>query len=435
VSALLAGAVFGGTIGAVVVRQLLRRGPPVWAVFSAGALLAVATGELSVPAAGAAVAGNATLFGFLLALFVFAAALESSGALEHGARWLLGRTGSGRDLPPVLFVAFAALSAFVLNDAVVVVATPLVIAIARQRNLPPKPLLLALMLGVTVGSVPTPFGNPQNLLISLDSGLSAPVATFLRYLLLPTGVSVAVGALWLRHTLGPRFSGETVRPLAEGARVRLLPEGHLAPILRRAPVLIVFPVTMSAIVTVDLASAVSGGFAPPLAAMALVGAGVTLALTPGRTRVVRRVDWTILLLFAALFVTVAGAVEGGLAPTLESVLAVPSHGAPAPTIGAIVLSSAVGSQLVSNVPWAALELPVLVSAGYGAGQPWAFAALAGASTLAGNLTLLGAASNLIVVERAEREGIRIGLLEFVRDAAPIAAISLAVLFACLVVGL
>jgi Na+/H+ antiporter NhaD/arsenite permease-like protein len=61
--------------------------------------------------------------------------------------------------------------------------------------------------------------------------------------------------------------------------------------------------------------------------------------------------------------------------------------------------------------------------------------LAGASTLAGNATLLGAASNLILVQYAEREGVRIGLLEFARHGLPLAVATLAVLTVCLAFGL
>jgi Na+/H+ antiporter NhaD/arsenite permease-like protein len=62
-------------------------------------------------------------------------------------------------------------------------------------------------------------------------------------------------------------------------------------------------------------------------------------------------------------------------------------------------------------------------------------ALAAGSTLAGNVTLLGAASNLIVVERSEGLGVRITLGRFAKDGIPLAALTIAVLWACLAIGL
>lgn len=423
-----------GTVGAVIVRQLLRRGPSVWAIFLAGAFLMVVTGALPVGGAAAAIQANLPVLVFLFALFVFAAALEQAGALDHLALWILGRARRPADIPFVLFVAFAILSAFILNDALVLVGVPLLFAVARRLEVSPTPLLLTLAFAVTVGSVLTPFGNPQNLLVSLGSGMGAPVATFLRYLLLPTIVNVAVGAFLLRRVYGPTISVRAPVPTVL-PRAPFFPAGSLLAHARRAPAVVVFPVTLIAIITVDVTAAVTAGPAVPLDLLALGGAVVVLLATPGRSEILGRVDWTILVLFAALFVVVAGAVAGGVIAALEAALPIPGPASPLASISAILLTSLLGSQLVSNVPWVGLQIPILRSLGYGASTPWAWAALAGGSTLAGNLTLLGAASNLIVVEQAERAGVRIGLREFVRVGLPLTAITAAVLFVALAAGL
>lgn len=91
--------------------------------------------------------------------------------------------------------------------------------------------------------------------------------------------------------------------------------------------------------------------------------------------------------------------------------------------------------MVSNVPWVALQIPVLSGLGYGPGTPIIWMALAAGSTLAGNVTLLGAASNLILVESAEKLGVHIRLGEFVRHGLPLAAITITVLVVCLGLGL
>jgi Na+/H+ antiporter NhaD/arsenite permease-like protein len=194
-------------------------------------------------------------------------------------------------------------------------------------------------------------------------------------------------------------------------------------------------VTMIVLITVDVAASVTQGVAVPLYAIALGGAVVTLLLTPGRSELFTRVDWSIMILFAALFVVVAGAVAGGLLSGIEAILPIPGPGQPVAATAAIIATSLAGSQLVSNVPWVALQIPVLKALGYGAATPWAWVALAAGSTLAGNLTLLGAASNLIVVEQAERAGVRIGLRRFVEVGLPLTAMTVGILFAFLVVGL
>jgi Na+/H+ antiporter NhaD/arsenite permease-like protein len=421
----LAALVLLATVGGVIARQLRGQGPPVWTIFLVGALAMVAVGGLSLGGAADAVARNLSVLIFLFALFVFAAGLEQAGALDHLARWILGRAGRPDDLPFVLFVAFGALSAFIINDALVLVGVPVLFAVARRLQVPAEPLLLTLAYAVTVGSVPTPFGNPQNLLVSLGSGIGAPVTTFLRWLLLPTVLNLVLGGLYLRWAFARplRPSGTEVR--TEVGKVPFFPAGGLGPLVRRYPSLVLFPVTQSLV----------NGPAVPLAAILLGGAAVALLVSPGRRGLLDRVDWSILLLFVGLFVVVAGAVAGGVLTGVSALLPVPGPGHPAAAIGAVLLTSLGGSQVVSNVPWVGLQIPILQSLGYGGGTPALWMALAGGATLAGNATLLGAASNLIVVEQAELGGVRISLRRFVRYGLPLTAVTVAVLYACLLVGL
>jgi Na+/H+ antiporter NhaD/arsenite permease-like protein len=432
---LLAATVLVVTVGAVLARQLLLRGPPIWLIFLAGAFAMVAVGALSVSGAGTAISDNFPILVFLFSLFIFAAGLEQAGALDHFARWLLGRAGRASDLPLVLFVAVGIVSAFVINDALVLVGVPVLFAVARRLRISAEPLLLTLAFSVTVGSTLTPFGNPQNLLVSLGSGMSAPVATFFRYLLLPTIVNLLVGGLYLRRAFRSQFSETAVAATSVSPRIPLLPRGGLVGLGLRSPVLVLFPVTMIVMITVDVAASVTSGLSVPLYTIALGGAIGVLLLTPGRSELFARVDWSIMILFAALFVVVAGAVAGGLLSGIEAILPIPGPGQPVAATAAIIAASLGGSQLVSNVPWVALQIPLLHAVGYGTATPWAWIALAAGSTLAGNLTLLGAASNLIVVEQAERAGVRIGLGRFVKIGLPLTAITVAVLFVFLVAGL
>ncbi len=412
------------------------RGPPVWGLFVVGGVATVAVGGLPAGAAASALASAAPVLLFLAALFVLAGALEQSGALRHLARWLVGRARRPEELPAVIFVGFGLASAFLVNDALVVIGVPVLLAVARDRGLPSRPLLLSLAFAVTVGSVLTPFGNPQNLLVSIDSGIRAPVTTFLRWLLVPTLINLGLGALYVRwrYRRDLRVPDPSAGPRPR-AVPRLLPRSGWGARLRRNPVLAVFPATVLALIGTDVASAVAGVPEVPIWITAAVGAAVLLAASPHRGAVIRRANGRILLLFAGLFVVVAGAVHGGLVSAATSAVRLPGPSQPVPSLLAITGTSVVGAQLVSNVPWVGLEIPALVAAGFGPGTPVAWVALAGASTLAGNVTLLGAASNLIVADLGERAGVPIGLRAFVRDGLPLAALCLAVLLACLVVGL
>jgi Na+/H+ antiporter NhaD/arsenite permease-like protein len=433
---LLAAAILAVVFGAVIARQLTGRGPTVWAIFTAGAFGTVLSGVLSLSGAEAALATSAPVLAFLFSLFLFAGALQRSGGLDHLARWLIGRASRPEELPAVVFVGFGIASAFLVNDALVVIGVPLLLALARRLGSSPRPLLLTLAYGVTVGSALTPFGNPQNLLVSVASGFSSPVTTFLRYLLLPTAINLAIGAVYLRYA----FRAEVPERGDEFRRLRaeappLIPTGGWGDRVVRSPVLWVFPGTMIVMITLDLTAAVTHGPPVPIWETAAAGAVVLLLASPERTRIVHDVDWTILLLFAGLFVVVGGAIAGGVIPALTSLLPIPGPAAANSGLLAIAATSTFGPQIVSNVPWVALQIPVLSSLGYGSGTPIAWIALAATSTLAGNVTLLGAASNLIVTELAEKGGVVIRLGAFMRHGLPLAAISIAVVVLALWFGL
>jgi Na+/H+ antiporter NhaD/arsenite permease-like protein len=431
----IAATILIAVLAVVLVRQIGNRGPPMWVPFVSGAIAMVGTTAIAPSAAGSTLLANGPILLFLFGLFVFAASLEQSGTLDHIARWILGRAGRPDNVPLALFVGLGVLSAFLLNDALVLVGVPLLLSVARRMRVSATPLLLTLAFSVTVGSMLTPLGNPQNLLVSLESGMPAPIGVFLRYLLVPTAIDLAIGGLYVRWIFGKRLVDAS---LPVGARpperVPLWPPAPWGPRLRRHPVLLLFPVTVATMIGNDVLVEAGHGPSIPLYLIAFGGALLVIATARRPTALLRRVDWAILALFAGLFVVVAGAVAGGVLGPLERLLPTPGPGHTAPAVAATMLLSAGGSQLVSNVPWVALQIPALHALGYGGSAAVIWVALAAGSTLAGNFTLLGAASNLIVVEGAERAGVRIGLAEFVRYGAPLAAMTLGVLLVCLLAG-
>lgn len=420
----------------VVVRQLTGRGPDPWITFAVGGVATVGLGVVSLPGAVAALATALPVIIFLFALFVFVGELDRSGAIDRVSRWLIGRARTPQDLPLVVFVGFGLVAAVVVNDALVLIGVPLLLGVARRVGIKPKPLVLCLAFAVTVGSVATPLGNPQNLLVSLSSGINAPIATFLRYLLLPTLLNLVLGAFFLRWRLGPQFATDAARfETLHREAPPLFPTGGWPRRIRAHPSLVVFPATVGTMLISEILSSLTGVATVPIDEIALVGAAVVLVLSSKRRKLVTGVDWTILVLFAGLFLVVGGAEAGGVTGAIERILAIPRAGSGASALPAIWLSSLGGPQVFSNVPWVALQIPVLQGLGYGSGTPVAWLALAGVSTLAGNLTLLGAASNLIVVDQAAKQKLTISLVDFSREGIPIALFTTAVLVACLWVGL
>ncbi len=433
---LVAAGLLAAVFGLIILRQFSGRGPAVWLTFAVGGVAVLATESLSLPGAQSVLLTSALpVVTFLWAMFLMATELEASGALDHIARWLVGQSRSAHDLPLVLFLGFGIASALVVNDALVLIGVPILLHVAGRLRTDPKPLVLTLAFAVTVGSVVTPLGNPQNLLVSLASGMTAPIAVFLRYLLLPTAAGLLIGGYFLRWEFASKLAPAEARypQLRAEAPPLWIREGWRGRI-RAYPALLLFPATVLVLFGADIGGALGLFTAPPIWEIAIAGGLLLLAVSSHRTRLLREMPWPILALFVGLFLVVQAAVEGGVIASVEGLFPLPGPGSAPLSILAITATSLVGSQVVSNVPWVALQLPILSGLGYTGSNVLAWLALAGASTLAGNVTLLGAASNLIVAERADRSGVRISLGEFVRYGLPLTGITVAILVACLWVG-
>jgi Na+/H+ antiporter NhaD/arsenite permease-like protein len=158
------------------------------------------------------------------------------------------------------------------------------------------------------------------------------------------------------------------------------------------------------------------GLSVPLVALT---AGVAATLLSGikPSEIIQRVDWGLLVFFGGLFVVIAGAHQAGV---LDTLLQRVDLGPNVEGILSVHLVSAVVSQIVSNVPLTILLLPLLRD--LPGDTLWV--SLASGATLAGNATLIGAVANIIVVERAYREGVTVGFAEFLKVGLPVSAFTL-----------
>ena len=153
--------------------------------------------------------------------------------------------------------------------------------------------------------------------------------------------------------------------------------------------------------------------------IALIAALPVIFSLPRRPSILKRMDWFTLVFFAAMFVLMQSVWNSGY---FQKAIAA-SHVDLAST-GMIMGVSVVLSQLLSNVPLVALYLPVLAQAG---ATTTGMMALAAGSTIAGNLTILGAASNVIIIQNAEKKsGQTLTFWEFVKIGVPLTVINVAV---------
>jgi Na+/H+ antiporter NhaD/arsenite permease-like protein len=378
-------------VGAVVLQ--------IWQIMLLGALLVLAAGEITIPAALQAI--NLDVIFFLFGMFVVGAAMDLSGYLSHLSYKAFGKTRSVDAL--MIYILFGAgiASAFLMNDTLAIIGTPVMLALARKHRLPAKMMLLALAFAVTIGSVASPIGNPQNLLIAVNGDMKNPFISFLTYLLIPTVINLLLAYLVLRFFYRKEFHKI---PLAHTKDV--LSDSSLAR-LSRASLILVGVMILVKISTIYLGEAVDFR----LTYIALAGALPILAFSPRRMEILKKTDWSTLIFFAAMFVLMQSVWDSGF---FQGLLA-DSHVAIS-SIPAILVISVLLSQLISNVPLVALYMPMLMHAGAGTKE---LVALAAGSTIAGNLLILGAASNVIIIQNAEKQGETLSFMEFAEVGLPL----------------
>lgn len=135
------------------------------------------------------------ILGLLFGTMVVSVYLERADMFKYLGKLLSWKSRGAKDLLCRLCLISAVSSALFTNDTSCVVLTEFVLKIARQQNLPPHPFLLALASSANIGSSATPIGNPQNLVIAVQSKIT--FGEFLTGILPAMLVGVFVNALIL----------------------------------------------------------------------------------------------------------------------------------------------------------------------------------------------------------------------------------------------
>ena len=395
----------------IAVRQVGRFTIRIWQVMLGGALAVLLTGQITLPDAIQAI--NVDVMVFLFGMFVVGEAMVDSGYLSCVANRLFSRAKNPDQV--VLFILFGMglLSAFLMNDTVAIIGTPLVLGLAAKWKVSGKLLLISLAVAITTGSVMSPIGNPQNLLVAVNSGMVSPFLTFAVWLLVPTLVSLAAAFILLRVLFHTDFQARTPSPEKE-----ISCDDSLF-FLTKCSLAIIF-----VLAAVNIASSLAGMMMPlTLPLIAICAAAPVLLLSPRRFSVLRSIDWPTLVFFAAMFVLMESVWQSGFFQAFVS-------GGTISSLPVILTTSVIISQFISNVPFVALFQPMIMQAG---GTTAQLMALAAGSTLAGNVTILGAASNVIIIQNAEKSGATLTFFEFARVGIPLTVIQIGIFWMWLAV--
>jgi len=401
------------TLFIVFILIAVRRFGPVrleiWQIMCGGALIVLLGGGITPADAVRAVDWEVILF--LIAMFSAGQVLEMSGWLSRTQYKIFRRSRNAEQLlfSLVFFMGFA--SALFMNDTLAIIGTPVVLLMSRKYGIHSKPLLLALAFSLTVGSALSPVGNPQNLLIAVRGGLSSPFVTFFKHLIFPTLINLAAVCLFVKMYYRADFTRCPLRHAAEHYKdermvllAKITVSVLVAAILLKAVFSLLFPSLDFSITYVALAAAFPG-----------------LVFSGRRLEIIKNIDWTTIAFFTGMFILMQAVWNTGF---FQSVLA--KSGTDIRSVGPLMAVSVIMSQLISNVPFVALCLPLLTQAG---ASENVLMALAASSTVAGNMFILGAASNVIIIQAAEKKYREtVTFWEFARIGVPLTAVNVLVYY-------
>ena len=337
----------------------------------------------------------------LLGMMLLAAYLTQAAFFRATAYYVLVHSKTPRGLLFALVMISGLLSAFLVNDTVCLMLTPLVLMLVKSADLPPLPYLLGLCMASNAGSVATFTGNPQNMIIGVASKI--PYAQFIAYMALPALLSLLVVLAVLLFMFRKELPHRSIHP-----------EGPPPPVDRR--LMVICSIAIAGILVAFFAGL-------PLSWSALVGAtAVMVAAGIDPEPQYKKIDLGLLLFFACLFIVVHGVNQDGWALAMRELFAPLMVGGPIRESFGFTALTLLTSNLFSNVPFVMLArvwVPGMTDPLLG----WQVLALA--STLAGNLTLIGSVANLIVFEGA-KDTIKVSFWQYFRVGAPATLLSVVI---------
>ncbi|MGC8503040.1 SLC13 family permease [Desulfurella sp.] len=345
----------------------------IWQIAIVAAFLCIITNQISLKVAFYSI--NFDVIFFLFGMFCIGVSIEKSGLAKFFTNYTLKYIKNIDSLLLFVILFCAVSSAFLMNDTIAAIVAPIILTFAKTLQVNVKKLLLVSMLAITIGACASPIGSPQNILIVSHMSVN-PFLLYSKYLVLPTILNLVLLFLYAKFS----FEQKTLYPQN---KIVKLNDKSLAVLSIYAIVVLIFLVFLKAFFIEDM----------PLIYISLIPATIVL-LHKKRFTIIKNVDYKTLVFFIGLFILIKAFWNSNI---LQDYI-LSSHINLTSTYVIFALTT-IASQFVSNVPLVTLYLQVF-SSYHLSWQP--YLALSVASSIAGNIFLLGAASNIIVAQNLEK---------------------------------
>ena len=392
-----------------------------------GALMMIVLGILSQEQAVEGIDFNT--IGLLVGMMIIVSVTRKSGVFEYLAIWSAKKVkASPAGILAMLAVVTAVMSAFLDNVTTVLLVVPVTLVITEQLKVNPYPYLFSQILASNIGGTATLIGDPPNILIGTQVGLS-----FNEFVINLTPVIVVV---LIVHVISMHLLWGRKMTAAPQAMAKVMAFDEKKAITDHR----LLKQSLVVLALVIVAFVLSRQIGLEAGAIGMGGAALLMLLdnlgkssehqTQNITKVFGEVEWITIFFFVGLFMVIAGVEHTGALRLLADMLVEATGGDLQLTGLGVMWASAVLSAIVDNIPFVATMIPLIKAMAPAFGGPeglmplwWA---LSLGACLGGNGTLIGASANLTVAGIAERNGIPFRFLRYTKIAFPLMLIHVAI---------
>ncbi len=351
----------------------------------------------------------------LVSMMIIVNITTKCGVFKWIAIELLKKT-KGKPVMVFIVLAFftAIVSAFLDNVTTVILIMPITFVVAKQLDINPVPLLVTEIFASNIGGTATLIGDPPNIIIGSAAGFS--FMDFIRELtiicfIIMTAVLVF---LYICYKKQLQTTQEKMALISQIDNSKTITD---YPLLKRS--ITVLTLVIIGFLTHDITHIAT-------CVIAFIGASILL-LFEKPEEAFKEIEWNTIFFFIGLFIII-GAFEasGGIKLMADWLLKV-TAGSQKITSFVILWASGILSGIIDNIPYTATMAPMIHEIELIKGRDYVLPlwwCLSLGACLGGNLTIIGAAANVIVSENSAKHGYPIQFLSFMKYGAVVVFISL-----------
>lgn len=352
----------------------------------------------------------------LISMMIIVSITARSGVFNFLATHLLSFT-KGKPVAILITLGFFTgfVSAFLDNVTTVILIMPITFAIAQKLEISPMPFLIAEVFASNIGGTATLIGDPPNIIIGSAGNLSFSdfICELTPIVLIILFVVLMMLSFLFRKDL--KASPEKMAALMDTAQGDTITN---RPLMIRS-------VLVLGLVIIGFLSHTATGLETSI--VALCGASILL-LFEKPADIFKEVEWNTIFFFIGLFIIVGGLEASGGIKMMADFLMDITKGSQQATSMIVLWASGMISGVIDNIPYTATMAPMILEIERALGREYAnplWWSLSLGACLGGNMTIIGAAANVIVSERAAQNGWKISFMFFLKYGALVTLVSLA----------